>query len=210
MPALLEPPMRQRARPSFAAELAPPMPTMRTVWRAQTLEEFEQIPEGVKAELIDGVIYIMTTPIPRHAWITNEIYAQIVLFLRGRQDYAAFPGTLEVKLGENVFVPDIMVVPTREGFDRRRYHAAPVFIVEVLSPSTEKIDAIRKRAAYGEAGVREYWIVDGDAPTVTVCLFTGGKEVSAAEYASGKIAAAALDGLTVDLAGVFNPPWENE
>ncbi|MDR0868255.1 MAG: Uma2 family endonuclease [Planctomycetota bacterium] len=209
MPALLEPPIRKRARPSFAAELAPPMPPMRTVWRAQTLEEFEQIPEGVKAELIDGVIYIMTTPIPRHARLINKLYFQLQLFLQGKK-YEVFPGNLEIKLGDNIFVPDIMVTADPSGFDRRRYNAAPVFIVEVLSPSTEKIDAIRKRAAYGEAGVREYWIVDGDAPTVTVCLFAEGKEISVAEYAGGKIASAALDGLTIDLAEVFNPPWENE
>ncbi len=39
---------------------------------------------------------------------------------------------------------------------------APDFIVEVLSPSTNKRDTIVKLSKYEAAGVREYWMIDPD------------------------------------------------
>jgi Uma2 family endonuclease len=40
--------------------------------------------------------------------------------------------------------------------------------VEILSPGTRRRDKGRKRAVYDREGVREYWIVDPEAQSVTV------------------------------------------
>jgi Uma2 family endonuclease len=40
-------------------------------------------------------------------------------------------------------------------------------VVEILSPGTRRRDKGRKRAVYDREGVREYWIVDPDAESVT-------------------------------------------
>src|SRR4029079_8145989 len=46
-------------------------------------------------------------------------------------------------------------------------HGAPDFVIEILSPSNRRNDLTWKKCLYAEHGVREYWIVDGDAESVT-------------------------------------------
>jgi len=41
-------------------------------------------------------------------------------------------------------------------------------MVEVLSPSNRDHDLLTKRALYGRAGVKEYWIVDPDNRSLEV------------------------------------------
>lgn len=45
---------------------------------------------------------------------------------------------------------------------------APDWVIEIVSPSSKKMDYVRKPILYREAGVREYWIVDPKRETVTV------------------------------------------
>jgi Uma2 family endonuclease len=43
----------------------------------------------------------------------------------------------------------------------------------VLSPSNRVHDVLTKRALYGRAGVREYWIVDPEARTIEILVLDG-------------------------------------
>ena len=43
---------------------------------------------------------------------------------------------------------------------------APDLVIEVLSPSTARLDRDRKKDAYARFGVREYWIADPDTRTL--------------------------------------------
>ena len=49
----------------------------------------------------------------------------------------------------------------------------PTLVVEILSPSTARIDLGRKRALYAEHGVPWYWIVDPDARTIDALKLVG-------------------------------------
>ena len=48
---------------------------------------------------------------------------------------------------------------------------APDWVIEILSPSSVKMDCERKVKLYCETDVREYWIVDPEKETVTVYDF---------------------------------------
>ena len=48
---------------------------------------------------------------------------------------------------------------------------APDWMIEIVSPSSKKMDYERKVTLYREAGAREYWIVDPEMETVTVYDF---------------------------------------
>lgn len=49
-------------------------------------------------------------------------------------------------------------------------HGAPDLIMEVVSPTSRKMDYYTKLVLYRDAGVKEYWIVDSGKETVLVYL----------------------------------------
>jgi Uma2 family endonuclease len=58
--------------------------------------------------------------------------------------------------------PDLVVVPTagRAGITDRGVEVPPALVVEVLSPSSHRIDRVLKPRRYLEFGVPAYWVVD--------------------------------------------------
>ena len=56
--------------------------------------------------------------------------------------------------------PDISVICDPSKLDDRGCNGAPVWIIEVASPGTKRIDYGIKLFKYRSAGVREYWIVN--------------------------------------------------
>ena len=66
--------------------------------------------------------------------------------------------------------PDIVVMlPGWSGsLPLRGVEGPPDLLVEVLSPSNRDHDLRLKRALYGRAGVREYWLVDPEARTIEI------------------------------------------
>jgi Uma2 family endonuclease len=132
-----------------------------------TYADIEALPyDGKRYELIDGELFVSASPRNDHQRVVGNLH----LLLR-----AACPPDLEVLLGpidwvvddHNVFVPDL-VVGRRTDTAGQNLRRPPVLAVEVLSPSTRKIDVGRKFTAYERAGLAHYWIVDPVAPAVRV------------------------------------------
>lgn len=67
--------------------------------------------------------------------------------------------------------PDVGIICDPSKIKRFGIYGAPDFIVEVLSPSTQKKDMITKLVKYADAGVREYWLVDFSRQKVLVYSF---------------------------------------
>lgn len=64
--------------------------------------------------------------------------------------------------------PDISVICDSEKLTERGCNGAPDFIIEIVSPSSRKMDYSKKMVLYQDAGVREYWIVDPEKQRTTV------------------------------------------
>ena len=64
--------------------------------------------------------------------------------------------------------PDISIICDSDKLSDRGCEGAPDLVIEVVSPSSRRMDYIRKNALYTDAGVREYWIVDPDSEQTTV------------------------------------------
>ena len=142
---------------------------------AYTLDDYYALPDERRVELIDGVFYDMTAPAATHQLIAGEIYAIFRNHIRSHHG-PCIPcmSPFDVQLdrdNKTMVEPDVAVVCNRDIIIRRCIYGAPDLTVEILSPSTKRKDMIIKLNKYMNAGVREYWIVDPDAETVTVYDF---------------------------------------
>ena len=138
--------------------------------RLYTLEDYLALPDDLRVELIDGVFYDMAAPHGVHQTIIGYLHMQFRLFVKENKG-PCFPflSPFDVQLDcddKTVVQPDVMIICDREKLRNGRIFGAPDLVVEVLSPSTRKKDMQLKMFKYGNAGVREYWLVDPEKRVV--------------------------------------------
>lgn len=156
-----------------------------------TIADRELLPEDIRTELIDGVIYLMASPTQRHQIVAGQIYHQLCSFIYSRDgDCTPFIAPSDVNLDEDdktVVQPDVYIECKKRGQDDApdtdknetgNNDTVPDFIAEVLSPSSRKKDMFTKTAKYCSAGVREYWIVDPVKEKVIVHRFDNESDTS--------------------------------
>ena len=137
-----------------------------------TTEYIYSLPEGQRAELIDGVVYDMAPPSYKHQLISGELFATIHDYIKsnnGSCKVIASPFAVFLNNDDKTYVePDISVICDKNKLDDYGCNGAPDWIIEVVSPSSRKMDYSTKNTAYLNAGVREYWIVDPAKERTTV------------------------------------------
>ena len=137
-----------------------------------TLEDYYAIPDEIRVELIDGVIYDMSAPTSIH----QDLVLELAVFLKkhikdkkGKCKTYVSPIDVQLDCDDKTMVqPDVIVVCNRDIIIKRCVYGAPDFVVEILSPSTSKKDSTIKLKKYKDAGVQEYWMVDPDKKKVVV------------------------------------------
>lgn len=170
--------------------------------------------EDERAEIINGDLYMMSSPTPVHQEVSGELFAQIHSFLSDKP-CKVYPAPLDVRLFETdndnsdnvdtVVVPDISIICDKDKIDKRGCKGAPDMIIEILSPSTARQDNFIKLNLYQRAKVREYWIVDPLNGTVNVYLPDENGRLTVSEvYTRNDIAkVTVLPGCEIDLSKVF-------
>lgn len=139
-----------------------------------TIADLETMPEdGHRYELIDGTLLVTPAPNTRHQLCIAQLL--VILGSAAGSDVRALPAPYDWVAGPNtVFQPDILVA-RRSDLGPARLERPPLLVIEVLSPSTRRIDLATKRMAYADAGVAVYWLIDPDVPSLTVLeLHAGG------------------------------------
>ncbi len=148
-----------------------PLPKNRTY----TIEDIYSLPEDERAELIDGKIYYMAPPNTRHQRLSMHLSAQILNHIqKNNGSCEVFPAPFAVYLDEssNTYVePDISVVCDPNKINDRGCKGAPDWIIEIISPSSRRMDYYTKLFKYRMTGVREYWIVDPDKNRILIYNF---------------------------------------
>lgn len=151
------------------------MPALQPQPETITLEQYEALPEEIRAEVFEGVVYDMASPSQAHQAILTELLVFIRSYLKKNGgNCQVFPAPFDVKLSDSpltVVQPDLMVVCDKNKLDGKRCNGAPDFIIEIVSPGNPADDYIRKLYYYKNSGVREYWIVDHRRKIVTVNYF---------------------------------------
>jgi Uma2 family endonuclease len=145
------------------------------------LEPYQQEPleHGPWAfELIEGTLIVRSNnPRLNHQRCVQHIYRALRPACPDDLEVVTTPFSFSVD-DRNSIQPDVLVA--RRPIDQDRLRQAPVLAVEVLSPSTRRIDLVRKRSAYERQGVANYWIVEPDQLVVSVLALTehGYREVA--------------------------------
>jgi Uma2 family endonuclease len=143
-----------------------------------TVADLAGLPDdGLRYELVDGVLLVSPAPTNRHQIAVGELY----LLLR-----AASPADVRVMLAPTDYQPtdrrslqpDLLVARRTDVGDDPI--SAPLLLaVEVLSPSTRSVDLLLKHGVYAESGVASYWVVDPLVPSVRAWRLVDGAYVGA-------------------------------
>ena len=113
-----------------------------------TIDDIYALPDGERAELIDGQIYDMAPPGRTHQKISWKLHQAIANYIDSNEDDV------------NYVEPDISVICDPSKLDEKGCHGAPDWIIEIVSESSRRMDYMIKLFKYRSAGVKEYWIVD--------------------------------------------------
>lgn len=139
-----------------------------------TYEDLLNLEDDKRYELIDGELYLMSSPTTLHQEIVGEIYTQLRNYLKGKK-CKAFVSPLDVCLSGvkkpskeyNVVQPDIFVVCNENKITKDMgIQGVPDLVIEVLSPTSKKHDTFLKYNLYQYYGVKEYWIIDGEVGVI--------------------------------------------
>ena len=140
-----------------------------------TAEDYWNLPEGSRAELIGGCLYAMAPPGYKHQLLVMELAGTIRDYIRqhnGSCKVLPAPFAVNLNANDETYVePDISVICDSSKLTDRGCTGAPDLIIEIVSPSSRKMDYSTKNALYADAGVREYWIVDPSKNQVIVYRF---------------------------------------
>jgi Uma2 family endonuclease len=169
---------------------------------------YDGLTEDGRAEFINGKVIVQSPA-------KNKHIVAVKLFVKLLDSYVQIhdlgfvgPEQCLVSLTRNDYEPDICFWPKSVAGnftkDQMKF-PPPLFVVEVISPSTEVIDRGVKFDDYAAHGVAEYWIVDPDALTVEQYLLREGKYELACKASSGAIRSAIVSGFEIAVAAIFDP-----
>lgn len=182
--------------------------------KTYTYDDYLSWEEDVQCEVINGEIINMTpSPTPKHQDIVDELTAEFKMYLRNKE-CSAFSSPIDVCLFANKQTkkneikdwvqPDLIVICDQNKIGEKKITGAPDIVVEVLSPSTGKIDRLIKFNSYEKAGVKEYWIVDPYNQTLEVYILKEGTFNRNGIFSKeDQIKTNIIEGLEIDLSIIF-------
>ncbi|MDK2821478.1 MAG: hypothetical protein PWP31_1443 [Clostridia bacterium] len=141
-------------------------------------EEFLQMDKENehRLEYFDGKVVCLESPSVEHQRVLLNIAAEFKNYFRSKS-CEVFISPLDLWLinkekSLNVKVqPDLMVICDKSGLRENSYYGVPALIIEIISPSNENHDRIRKYNIYMDFGVKEYWMVNPKLKTIEVYIF---------------------------------------
>jgi len=205
MTALPAPNSQQALRISPVRRAVPPLENGARLDATEFMRRYEAMPELKKAELINGVVYVMGSPVRQT--LHSKPHVRLVGLLNSYS--LATPGVdpgdnCTVKIDEeNTFQPDglLYLTPVRNGKssidDDDFIVGAPELLIEV-DASSVSMDTQRKMHAYEKAGVQEYIIWRTEDEAINWWTLDGGSYKELLPDADGIIRSRVFPGLWLD------------
>lgn len=177
-----------------------------------TYDDLYGIPDTMVGEIIGGELIASPRPAPGHQHATT-VLSYLIGSLYGRFGRAGGPGgwvflyEVEIKLGENILVPDLA------GWKVERFPAevehnwipvAPDWICEFLSPSTLRTDKIKKMPVYAQFGITYAWLINPRDKTLdTYRLESGRWSLLASFVENDQVSAEPFPEIEINLADLW-------
>ncbi|HVT61366.1 MAG TPA: Uma2 family endonuclease [Thermoanaerobaculia bacterium] len=180
-----------------------------------TYDDLLRLPDDrMRHELIGGEHHVSPAPSRKHQRVATNVHGLLFIYLREHRLGRVYSAPLDVVFTQsNVVEPDVLYV-SREREERqateRNLGGAPDLVVEVLSPSTRRVDEGAKHRLYERFGVPEYWVIDPELEIVKVYRLEGGRLELELELRSGEGTAAQilstplLPGLAIPVHEIFD------
>ena len=172
-----------------------------------TIDDIYALPEGQRAELIDGQMYNTAPPLRLHQKLITELVSAIHQYIRNHGgNCEVYPAPFAVFLNQdnrNYVEPDISVICDKSRLNEKGCNGAPDWILEIVSPSTQQMDYGVKLFKYRTAGIREYWIVNPMKKTVTVYDFEYEKDTRQYSF-DDSIPVCIYEDLTINIAELLS------
>ncbi|HXA20325.1 MAG TPA: Uma2 family endonuclease [Thermoanaerobaculia bacterium] len=181
--------------------------------RPATYEDLLKVPDNLIGELIDGELYVTPRPAIPHMNVISALGADLnIRFQRG----SGGPGgwwilvETEAHVEGHGFVPDVAgwrrerlpVLPTAATID-----IAPDWVCEVQSPSTARLDRVKKLPMYAEIGVRHVWLIDPPGQTLEVLRLENDRWMIAGNYGGDDVVRAEpFEAVEIELAALWIDP----
>ncbi|UOF89119.1 Uma2 family endonuclease [Fodinisporobacter ferrooxydans] len=182
--------------------------------RTYSYQDYVNLSTEERFELIDGVPYNMSpSPSRRHQQILGQLATEFTFYLRGKTCEALI-APFDVRLFANgktddeirdVVQPDLSVICNPDKLDDKGCKGSPDLIVEILSPSTGKLDRWIKYKLYERAGVREYWLVEPTNSTIEIFTLNeqGRYELHGVYGRGDTVPVGIFEDLAIDLKVIF-------
>ena len=140
-----------------------------------TIADIYALPDGQRAELINGQLFDMASPNRIHQKLVpklSTIFWNYIEANQGSCEVYQAPFAVFLNKDDKTYVePDISIICEKDKLSDRGCEGAPDFVIEIVSPATQKRDYGIKLFKYRAAGVREYWIVNPAKEIVNVYNF---------------------------------------
>ncbi len=183
--------------------------------RAATYDDLLKVPDHFIAEIVDGELFTSPRPALRHATASSALGALLgsaFMFGHGGPGGWWILDEPELHLEADVLVPDLA------GWRRERMpevpdeawcDIAPDWVCEVVSPSTGRLDRVRKMPKYAVHGVSHLWLVDPGVRTLEVYRLEHGRWSLIATHGEDDISlirAEPFDAIELDLRLLWGLP----
>lgn len=181
-------------------------------WPAQgqwRYEDYLRLPDdGTRYEIIEGVLYVVNAPGYDHQYAVGEIAFQLRLFVKQHGAGVIIEAPFEVHLAEDTrpVQPDILFIraENQPASGTSFFDGVPDLIVEVISPSSIRMDRKVKYDTYEQHGVAEYWLVDPKTRSVEVHTLSHGEYALLGQYTEDEVVTSqVLTGLEIVASSLF-------
>lgn len=169
-----------------------------------TWDDYQSWPDDERYELIGGEAHAMApSPVSEHQDIALMLALKMKAHFAGKKCRVMI-APLDVKLSdEDVVQPDLLVVCNPAQI-RKHIEGPPELVIEIVSPSSAKIDRIIKPELYARFGIQEYWIVTPFPCMVEIFRLQGDRYVFWKGFTETDVLTSpGFPDLQIELAGVF-------